>query len=273
MNNVFNINRFGKVLAKDGADFFPKFGWPLVILIAIPLLFWILGFIEKDTTIGIDTRKLLIIKLCLLGVLLVPARLYRDYNDSKKGMAHALLPASSLEKFLSMIIFCMIVTPIVILFGNVVLDIILTIIPHSPYQGYLWQATDFNYFTRVNSLFEIDGMFFPNEYNDAIINKVNEMSSISFSIFSLIGITSIFMLGNMLFKKHKTTKTIGILVLIFFVAIISTFIFIANGSGFQSEEDVFNFTNNALTVFLFGNYILPFAMLFFVFLKIKTQKY
>ena len=49
MNNTFNINRFGKVLAFDGRKYIRNFGLTLAILCGLNLVLWILTLIFDFT--------------------------------------------------------------------------------------------------------------------------------------------------------------------------------------------------------------------------------
>ena len=116
MNNTLNINRFGKVLKHDGLNFFPNLILTLAIFWAIPVIIYLFSALmptdEKDA-FDAFSRVDLISTLANIAIIIAPARLYRYCNDSRKGIGYAMLPASTLEKFLSMILYCVIVTPII----------------------------------------------------------------------------------------------------------------------------------------------------------------
>ena len=117
MNNTFNINRFGKILKHDGLNFFPNLILALAILWAIPVIVYLFTALmpgdEEKGLIDAFSRIDTIATLSTIALIIAPARLYKYCNDSRKGIVYAMLPASTLEKFLSMVIYCVIVTPII----------------------------------------------------------------------------------------------------------------------------------------------------------------
>lgn len=277
MNNTFNIKRFGKVFGNDASDFFPKFGGFLIVLWAIPIMNWIfiLLNINKSTTLDPTFRYGFILTFCSLSCLLVPARLYRHINDPKKGIEFAMTPASSFEKFLSMTLFCAVITPAVYFIGAYAIDVILSIIPNSPYNEYIWDrriVSDQLYLSVAAKSIKF-GFFLK------LFNKLT----------GCLMIASIFMLGNAIFKKRKTSKTIGILVLFAFIA---TTIIITTAMSERFNEFMLSIVERlddmpeeemslwyASKVRLLINYSLIFKLLvsavflFFTYRKIKTQRY
>lgn len=281
MNNTFNLNRFGKVLAKDASNFIPKFGWFLVVLWTIPILMWIFTFLNIDgSTINPMSRFFLTISLCRVSCILVPARLYRHINDPKKGMEFAMTPASSLEKLLSMMIFCMLVTPLTYFVGAYIIDIILSIIPNTPYREYLW---NWNLDNFVNS---ITGS--SNEaLNSALKNTTSGYPTTLYKLSDYIENASIFMLGNAIFKKRKTTKTIGIIVLLIFTAttimsikgeLINDYLEnIGDSLDYMTDDEMASWLEAtirfAINIYIAFKLSVSAICLFFTYRKIKTQRY
>lgn len=276
MNNIFNIKRFEKVFGNDASDFFPKFGGFLIVLWAIPIIIWIFTLLNiDDSPIKPTFRYSFILLLCSFSCLLVPARLYRHINDPKKGIEFAMTPASSFEKFLSMTLFCAVITPAIYFIGAYVIDVILSIIPNSPYNEYIWDrgfVSDQLYLSVAAKSIKF-GFFLK------LFNKLT----------GCLMTASIFMLGNAIFKKRKTSKTIGILVLLVFIA---TTIIITTAMSERFNEFMLSIVERlddmpeeemslwyASKVRLLINYSLIFKLLvsavflFFTYRKVKTQRY
>lgn len=275
MNNTFNIKRFGKVLAKDASDYFPKFKWYYLILVLIPVIIWAWRLLNFNTvSYTVEGRSITIFMLTFLASILIPARLYRNCNDPKKGMEYALMPASSLEKFLSMIIFCIIVTPVLFLLGAVVVDTVLVLLPHSGYKGFIWSYNvllDNDIMTAMNDI--------TNNENDLILfealkEKMKLFGPVSSSL-TLATWTSVFMFGNMIFKKRKTTKTIGIIIVVFIILIFILAHYLINyeGEPFENGTEVLQFFNNYINIYIVMSSTLTVLMLGGTYFKIKTQKY
>lgn len=276
MNNIFNIKRFEKVFGNDASDFFPKFGGFLIVLWAIPIIIWIFTLLNiDDSPIKPTFRYVFILGLCSLSCLLVPARLYRHINDPKKGMEFAMTPASSFEKFLSMTLFCAVITPAIYFIGAYAIDVILSIIPNSPYNEYIWDrgfASDQLYLSVAAKSIKFG--FFLKLFNN---------------LTGCLMIASIFMLGNAIFKKRKTSKTIGILVLFVFIAttiIITTamserfnefMLSIVERLDDMPEEEMSLWYASKVKILLnwaiISKLLVSAVFLFFTYRKIKTQRY
>lgn len=276
MNNTFNIKRFGKVFGNDASDFFPKFGGFLIVLWAIPIIIWVFTLLNiDDSPINPTFRYVFILGLCSLSCLLVPARLYRHINDPKKGMEFAMTPASSFEKFLSMTLFCAVITPAIYFIGAYAIDFILSIIPNSPYNEYIWDRG-----------FASDQLYLSVEAKSI---KFGFSLRFFYRLMSFLMMASIFMLGNAIFKKRKTSKTIGILVLFVFIAttIIITTAMSERFDEFMSpiverlddmpdEERTLWFASKVkilLNWAIISKLLVSAVCLFFTYRKIKTQRY
>lgn len=276
MNNIFNIKRFEKVFGNDASDFFPKFGGFLIVLWAIPIIIWIFTLLNiDDSPIKPTFRYSFILLLCSFSCLLVPARLYRHINDPKKGMEFAMTPASSFEKFLSMTLFCAVITPAIYFIGAYAIDVILSIIPNSPYNEYIWDrgfASDQLYLSVAAKSIKFG--FFLKLFNN---------------LTGCLMIASIFMLGNAIFKKRKTSKTIGILMLFAFIAttiIITTamserfnefMLSIVERLDDMPEEEMSLWYASKVKILLnwaiISKLLVSAVFLFFTYRKIKTQRY
>ena len=278
MNNTFNINRFGKVLKHDGLNFFPNIILALAIIWAIPVIMYLFTcLIPTDDTNQIYSpfsRIDLISTLSTIVLIIAPARLYRYCNDPRKGIGYAMLPASTLEKFLSMVFYCIIVTPIIYIAGALAIDSILAIF-HGPYEGFA-VSYYFDRFAQINAIFDKS-----NVMDESWILYYKSLSP-TFTIFlSAIGsltISSIFMFGNMIFKKHKTGKMIGILILLFILFMIIIINYAVNTEVFTHQiDDKAEFVKHTIffmmNVMFYAEIIVSALMLFGVYRKIKTQKY
>ena len=284
MNNTLNINRFGKILKHDGLNFFPNLILTLAILWAIPVIIYLFSALmpTKDTNDAFDalSRIDLISMLENIAIIIAPARLYRYCNDSRKGIGYAMLPASTLEKFLSMIFYCVIVTPIIYVAGALAIDSILALF-HGPYEGFA-VANYFDTFAKIKAVFERDNVML----DDSFMLYYSSISPTFMLILSALGtltISSIFMFGNMIFKKRKTGKMLGILILLFIIFMIVVINYVAHNEDIALYFQQMNEDNEAeiikhiifrtMDITFFAEIIISALMLFGVYRKIKTQKY
>ena len=277
MNNTFNIKRFGNVVRRDGMSYFQNFGWTLIVLWVLPVIMWFLTYISMETfdTGVISNRDTKISILMWLSLMIVPSRLYKNYNDSRKGVILAMTPASSLEKFLSMILYCVVITPIVYLIGALFIDTILALKPGTnPYEGFIFK--------------DFKGLLLPDlvhvgddEMNRQFAEHILDKNRILINIIQFLYVSSIFMFTNMLFKKRKLSKTIGILTLI---GIILTILIVRIASDIDVEflddytdDEISVFVNNVVDNFysiMFCIYAtLSAVLLYFTYYKIKRQTY
>ena len=272
MNNTFDIRRFGNVVRRDGMSYFKNFGWTLVVLWSIPVIFWIMTYVSD----GVYTnRDILISVLMWLSLIIVPSRLYKNVNDPRKGMLYAMTPASSLEKFLSMFLYCVLVTPIVYMLGAIAIDTILALKPGTnPYDGFIFK--DFNGL-RLPDLVHVGDVAMNGSFAEHILNKNQAL----INAVQVLYVSSIFMFTNMIFKKRKLSKTIGILTLI---GIILTILIVRIASDINVEflddytdEEITAFVNKVVDYFYYImlslSVIFSAVLLYFTYYKIKRQTY
>lgn len=285
MNNTFAFNRFKNLLVNDGKMYFRNFGITLTVFCCLPIIFWIISLIElfagssSAITVPVMARISLIYMGVVFVLMLAPSKVYGNANLSQEGVGFAMLPASSLEKFLSMFLYCAIITPILAFFGSYLVDCLLTLLPFGGFDEPI----------RLFSPNEVD--HFANDSEDMIrLRNVR----IAFDELFPIGIiqtmyyggiiqwVAFFMLGNMLFKKHKAGKTfacilgIGFLMSFLFSAIIAANA-VRIGQWVSREElhveEIVNFFHNGMIVCMVAQLIVTILLLFFTYRKIKTQKY
>ena len=286
MNNTFNINRFGKILKHDGLNFFPNIILALAILWAIPVVVYLFtSLMPTDGTKDIlDAlgRINVIDTLAIIAIIIAPARLYKYCNDSRKGIGYAMLPASTLEKFLSMVIYCTIVTPIVYKAGALAIDSILALF-NGPYEGFA-VSYYFDKYAQINYAFNNqDAKMVLDDTWPIFVNSLSPTFLTALSILGTLMLSSIFMFGNMIFKKHKTGKVIGILILLFIIFMIIFINYVANNEALAEyfrqidEDNVTEFIERMIFIWmnvsLYTEIIISALMLFGVYRKIKTQKY
>ena len=280
MNKTFNINRFGNVVRRDGMSYFSNYGWTIVVLWALPVILWFLTYISMETfdTGVISNRTTTISTLMWLSLMIVPSRLYKNYNDSRKGVILAMTPASSLEKFLSMILYCVVITPIVYLIGALFIDTILALKPGTnPYDGFIFSdffSKNYESYREILSLGE-------EELNRSIYDYMLSKNHFIYKVLQILGFTSLFMFTNMLFKKRKLSKTIGILTLlgiIFSIFVVRYAINLEyNFDADWTDEEITNYVkgvvNYAYNFILYSSLISASAFLYLTYYKIKKQTY
>ena len=283
MNNTFNINRFGKILKHDGLNFFPNLILVLAILWAIPVIIYLFTALmptEEDKDVFDAFSRIDIIStISSIALIIAPARLYKYCNDSRKGIGYAMLPASTFEKFLSMVIYCVIVAPIIYVAGALAIDSILALF-NGPYEGFAVSAY-FNKYAQINYVLgkdQLNGLV--DDTWPIFLNSLSPTVLVLLNLFGTLLLSSIFMFGNMIFKKRKTAKMIGILILLFIVFMIVVINYVAHHETMFSEWDtdtasdiLKRFIIVTMNVVLYSEIIVTALLLWGVYRKIKTQKY
>ncbi len=246
MSNTFNFKRFNKVLAYDWKRFLRNFGITMLVWISMPVMFWVTSLVfgfELDTSV----RVFIILGLVAITVMSAPSRIYGKVNLPREGVGFAMLPATSLEKFFSMFFYCSLVTPFFTLVGAWLVDSLMTLLPFGGFAEYLkpWEV-----FTQ--------GSF-------------GEIVSIAVSmVLSVWAESSVFMFGNMFFKRRKAGKTFGWILLTIFTLVM----LFELTDGWNLFEVIFT-ENSIANLWIFSAIMLVIACGFYfgTYRKIKTQKY
>lgn len=193
MNNIFDIKRFGKYLMYDLNNARNQYSVSFIIVSLMPIVvFTILNIVR--ICFGLDHSYFngisifAVIMSYFIAVITFPAKAYGGITDKRKGSNFLLVPASSFEKSLSMIVICCIIFPVL-----------------------LWAV-----FFASDSLLSA---IFPMSYGTGAIGMIKEWYTSDISEYIQISLPAIgaaswcstilaFALGAILFKKSKAAKTI-----------------------------------------------------------------
>lgn len=130
MSNVFSAKRFGKYFIYDLGRSKDNFGLSLLILgllpVAMYVLYQVFSLIGPAHDFGLadgnsGNRFLSLTIAVAVAVMVFPVKVYGPLTDRRSGSAFLMLPASTLEKWLSMILITCIVLPVclgVLYFGS-----------------------------------------------------------------------------------------------------------------------------------------------------------
>ena len=217
MNKIFSIKRFGRYFTFDLKNAVNNFGLLLLIMCCLPVIL-LIGSVLLSIIFGggvsipsLPERISLFSIALLIMMIASPVKLYGGLTDKKYGSSWLLIPASRVEKFISMLLICLIVVPVAYLIVYLGVDGILSLLIK--------------------------------DYSPAIIGSDAMKTFMSFHIpedipFEMVGGSSlyffgsmaatilVFLLGGLCFKKGKVGKTILALFIIMMVVWIITFIII-----------------------------------------------
>lgn len=207
MKNKFDLKRFGQVIAEDWKLYFRRFGITLTVWACLPIILWITSLVFEIEMVP-EVRAGFIFAFIVATVMTVPAHVYGKANLSRDGISFAMLPATGTEKFLSMVLYCSIVTPLFCGLGAWAVDSLLTLLPFGGFKDFVFP-------------FKLEYL----GYN------------LLFGALLFFTESSLFMLGNMIFKKRKTGKTFAwLLLIVFIITLIIQIPFIANGLEYITEH-------------------------------------
>lgn len=209
--NTFNWNRFCKVVKKDARSIWQSMGTPIIIITLLPFALWLLWLVMGSVfgmgelpAIVPELRLLMILGCVSLVALMTPSRMYRTCNRQNEGMYFAMLPASKLEKYLSMVLFSFIVCPLICLLGSLVLDILLRLLPFGHYHQFFWQCTYLDVFWSPEFVNAED----MGAEGYTVFNMLFSPCRMAFwFLLSYVYQVSIFFFTNTIFKKHKVLLT------------------------------------------------------------------
>ena len=279
MNNTFSFNRFKNLLLKDGKMYVRNFGTSLIVFCCLNAIFWIFNLVFGSSSESAFRFGM----LCTwtgLAIMMVPSKVYGNANLSREGVGFAMLPASSLEKFVSMFLYCAIVTPVVVFFGGYLVDALLSLFPFGGFEEPIHLYT----INEVVRMIDNSEGVVQSSNMELSFGDVFPVGVIRTSLYvGIIQWAAIFMLGNMVFKKHKAGKTFASYLGISYVlSTIFGLAFTSSNSRLKqwlenmdsvSEEEMIQIAHNGMICGMVVGLIITAVLLYFTYRKIKTQKY
>ena len=183
----------------------------LLIITLLPLgawlFWWALSGVKDLPAIVPEVRWGFIACVVSLAVIVTPSRMYRTCNLQKEGIYFAMLPASKLEKYLSMLLFTIVICPLLCFVGSMVLDYFLTLLPFGPYRRWLWQtdylAEGLDYY-RLMVSGNVPNM--DSEKVRVFTEVVTPGKVVLYGLVAYLNYVALFLFTNTIFKKHKVAQ-------------------------------------------------------------------
>lgn len=200
MKDIFDFNRFGKLFVYECVNYLPRYIKGIVVAASVLVALWLLS-LDGESFLD-DGRGGMVCMLFLFAISFSPFFVYKDINDRKKGVLYAMIPASTLEKLLSMIIITLLVVPVIVY-------VALT-------------ATDF-------VLFALSSMGIGDFTNFDFGNPFTFITSRNDSVYSVLtGVVGILasIMFNTVFRKNKIIKTILFHIAVTFLISFFTIMFV-----------------------------------------------
>ncbi len=216
-NDIFNFRRFGKYFGTDIRTCWANFG---LSLMTISILFPVVSYFISTTfnllmksawdgpDMGIRVFIFCIAVLCM--VITMPVKCYGRITEKQYGSFWITLPASRLEKFISMFLMTCIIVPVTGIAIYLGIDALICAFDHTCGNNLIAGAAEL--IKKMGDMQEIT-MNLINEsitIADAALAQdiVNQISSPLLYVDEIFGITLPFLLGAVYFKNGKTVKTI-----------------------------------------------------------------
>ena len=221
-NEIFNFRRFGKYFTSDLRTCSANYGLSLLTMAVLTPIAtyalisgfaYLMGGIWEGPQIG--TRAFIFFMMTVCLVVTMPVKCYGKLTEKQYGSFWLTLPASRLEKFISMLIITCVIAPIAGL--GIYLGIDAIICAMDPTCGEGLMATGVNYFRNAGEFIdEIGGMMTLNFGNEKIpvedrtltLDILKQINNPWLYIDDFFGMSLPFLLGAIYFKKGKTVKTI-----------------------------------------------------------------
>ena len=278
MNNTFSFNRFKNLLLKDGKMYVRNFGTSLIVFCCLNAIFWIFNLLFRSETMP-PVRFGMLCTWTALAMMMVPSKVYGNANLSREGVGFAMMPASSLEKFVSMFVYCAIVTPIVVFFGGYLIDAFLSLFPFGGFEKPI-RLYSLNEIIRMAN--DTEGVVNVGDF-ELSLEQVFPIGVMRTSLYvGIIQWSALFMLGNMLFKKHKAGKTFACYLGISYLFSMLFGLLVVSSDRIEQwlesledlpAEEVVRLWHNATIWGMIISIVITAVLLYFTYRKIKTQKY
>ncbi|HIZ86586.1 MAG TPA: hypothetical protein IAC03_00270 [Candidatus Coprenecus pullistercoris] len=279
MNAILNIHRLGLLIRKELIEKYKI----LLIFLAIAVLIYLMAWsfcIILGIDSSADTRAIWTVSLLSFCCYLIPYIAYKNENRRIEGVFYGIAPVSALEKFISMLVLCMLLFPAVVTVLILSVDSLLTLLPlEHGYNGQMWPLI-FSSESFISSIIHINLEISAEEatYIERIFDSISPLSLTPYTNM-LLGQTLFIFLAT-LFRRHKIGFTLltycGVSFLIS-IAVIVTAILLINSidkAGGITEEIFLRWTADAFKITsLVGTYIAPVIFLALSYLRIKKIQY
>ena len=211
-NDVLNMNRFGRYLVTDIKNAISRYGISLLVMATISVTGYLLaGFFTMIVgngwhSLGLAGRFMMMAITTLVLTLSAPSKIYGFITDKKEGSSFLMIPASSLEKTISMILVCCVILPLVFFAVYMSLDQIICLIDNRCGDSLI---------VAINNGREmmLDAFQKISRETENIIPDYSSFSSPWIYMDDLAQGFLLFLLGALIFKSSKSAKTVGCLIL------------------------------------------------------------
>lgn len=213
-NDIFNLNRFGRYLMTDVRNAVSNYGISILVMatlgLSIDVFVGLFHMIVSEgwQGIGISARVPLFLLAFAVTLVSAPSKLFGHITEKKAGSAFLTLPVSTLEKTLSMVIVSCIMVPAAFVIVYLSIDLMVCSCDSTCGESLIEASTTF----RADILDSLVCRHISDL--SVVMNKPESLVNPLLYIDDIVGVSLLFLLGALLFKKSKIAKTIGSIILI-----------------------------------------------------------
>src|SRR5574344_861054 len=264
MSDFFNFNRFQKVFNYDFKNNISNFGLSALLLACGPLFCYAIAsvmsfLLAHYTWMGgpvLSARIGCFVAISICFLLMFPSKVYGFITDKRAGSSYLMIPASSFEKFISMMLNVLIIFPAFYLLVYAGLDYILCQL--DPHCGnsllYAAQQASTNLSLTTNSFLDI---------------------SIFRCFLSMFEILLAFLLGAIYFKNRKISMVILIYIALCIFTSITIFTFLGNRPwemGISDANYAYHYANAYSWLSKIFQILITIGLMTWVYFRVKTIK-
>ena len=276
MNNIFDFKRFGKYYVSDLRHTFDYSALSILLTsftgVIAYLFFGVMKLIVSGEwmSYGSIGRSITFVIAFYIIVFTVPAKCYGFFTDKRSGSFFTLIPASSLEKTISMIINVCILAPLTYTVISLAADSLICFLDHMAGNGIIQTVT-----SASGELYDI----LSTVHNEANFKVLTTGELVSGYMLNIINWILIFLVGSLYFKKNKVGKTFLVVILVSMViGSLSTWIFLPfantglietlnNAENLQYAMDLFKGSTFSISV------IETAGLMIWTYIRVRTVKH
>ncbi len=276
MNNIFDFKRFGKYYISDLKHTFDYSALTILLTslsgVIAYLFFGVMKLIVSGEwmSYGIAGRCITFVIAFYIIVFSVPAKCYGYFTDKRSGTFFTLIPASSLEKTISMIINVCILAPLSYILISLAADSLLCLLDPMAGNSIIYTVT-----SASGELHDALAML----NGQANFEIVTTGELITGYILNVINWILIFLVGSLYFKKNKVGKTFLVVILVSMViGSLSTWILLpfANSGLIERLSNAEN-VQHAFTLFKFSTVSVAaieiVGLMIWTYIRVRTVKH
>lgn len=286
-NEIFNLRRFGKYFASDLRICASNY-WLNILLISL------MGLITYIGTVGMGLAfngewcgpqkgfRLFTFAVCMFVLMTtMPVKCYGKITEKRYGTSWLMIPVSTFEKVLSMILMTIFIAPAIFTGVYISIDTVICAFDKTCGAALIPSLAELREFLKISIATDADMQQFP-----ALAHFVKEIGNPWLYVDDIIGLLLWFLAGAVVFKSGKTAKSIlafialSIVISVAVTPFMSDYMkeFAARATVMDSKEAVerlfeLGILQHAALIDTINDTIFNLAMLACIFFRIKTLKH